>query len=180
SRQQQKWLLQAVGHAVYSDLMFFHRFQQRCLSLGRGAVDFVCQHDLRHDRSGAEFKFAGFLVEQGYARHVRGEHVRRELNAAEGAADGTRQRFRHHGFADAGNILDENVPLTQQPQHRQPDFIALADDDLTHTMGDTLSDLLHNFDRAGTSITTDLSRFLRKFLHVTSLPLLTTPKYSPS
>ena len=34
---------------VERDLMFLHRLQQRALRLGRGAVDFIREHQLRKD-----------------------------------------------------------------------------------------------------------------------------------
>ena len=37
--------------ALAGDLLFFHRFQQRALRLGRGAVHFVGQDHLREDRA---------------------------------------------------------------------------------------------------------------------------------
>ena len=41
------------------DLPFLHRFQQRALNLGRRAVDFVGQNQVRKDRAELGGEFAG-------------------------------------------------------------------------------------------------------------------------
>ena len=56
---------------------------------GRGAVDLVGQHDLGHDRAGAELEVAGLLVVDRDAGDVAGQQVGRELDALEAAADRT-------------------------------------------------------------------------------------------
>ena len=45
------------------------------------------------------------------------------------AAERARQRFRHHGLADPGHILDQDVPLARQRHDRQLELGALPDDD---------------------------------------------------
>ena len=77
----------SVGHAVDRDLLLLHRFEQRRLRLGRGAVDLVGQHDLGDDRPGAELELAAALVVDRHAGDVAGQQVGRELDALEGAAD---------------------------------------------------------------------------------------------
>ena len=70
---------------IHGHLVFFHRFEQGSLGLWGGAVDLIRQNDLSHDRPGAELKFSFLLVENGYACHVAGQHIRRKLDAVEGA-----------------------------------------------------------------------------------------------
>ena len=72
-------------HAIYSDLAFLHSFKQRSLRFGCSTIDLVCQNDLSNHRPGAEFKLAFLLVKNRYAGYVAGEHIRRKLNAIEGA-----------------------------------------------------------------------------------------------
>lgn len=102
---------------IHRHLTFFHGFQQSGLGFRGGAIDFVYQDDLGMDGTGAEFKFAGFLVKNRDAGNVAGQHIGSELDALELAADGPGQCFGQHSLADARHILDENVALTQQSEH---------------------------------------------------------------
>jgi hypothetical protein len=45
---------QGAGFAFHRHLLFFHRFEQRALRLGAGAVDFVGQQHLGKHRAGVE------------------------------------------------------------------------------------------------------------------------------
>src|SRR5205814_1728190 len=74
--------------AVDGDLSLFHHFQQRRLSLWRGAVNFIGENDLREDWPWAELKIASLLVVNGDASDVCRKHVWRELDALERAPDG--------------------------------------------------------------------------------------------
>jgi hypothetical protein len=52
------------------------------------------------------------------------------------------------------------MPLAQQAEHRQANFIAFSEDDLTDAVGDSLGNLLYQFDVAGTTIiAASLARF---------------------
>jgi hypothetical protein len=110
----EEWLGQRHRLAVERDLVFFHRLEQRALRLGRGAVDFVRQHQLREDRAALETKFAGLAVEYRHPEHIRRQQVAGELNALKRQAEGLRQAVRQGGFADAGDVLDEQMAARQQ------------------------------------------------------------------
>jgi hypothetical protein len=131
--------------AVDRHLTLLHRLQQRGLRLGRGAVDFIRQHDLGEDRAGAKLEFLALLVEDVDARHVGGEHVRRKLDAAKRAADAERQRPRQHGLADARHILDQQVAFAQHRQQRQAHLVVFADNHLAYVFGDAVGNRLNNF-----------------------------------
>ena len=60
-RHHEEGLVEHVGLPADGDAALLHRFEKRRLRLGRGAVDFVSQHDLREDRPLAELKLATFL-----------------------------------------------------------------------------------------------------------------------
>jgi hypothetical protein len=113
-RQHHERRFERIGAPVHRHLPLFHGLQQRRLGFGRGAVDLIHQDDLGVDGAGAKFELAGLLVEHGYAGHVAGQHVGRELDALEFAANRSRQRLRQDGLAHAGHVLDQDVALAQQ------------------------------------------------------------------
>jgi hypothetical protein len=57
-----------------------------------------------------------------------GSRSGRELDAAEGAADGLAHRLGQHRLADAGHVLDQDVALAQQGHERHADLDVLPDD----------------------------------------------------
>ena len=72
-----------MGDAFDGYLLFAHCLEQRGLSLGRGTVDFVGQHDLRHYRAGPVLELAGLLVEYRGAGNVAWQQVGGELQPFE-------------------------------------------------------------------------------------------------
>ena len=99
---------------VKRNLVFLHRFQQRALCFGRGAVDFVREHQLREDGTALKAEFAGFPIEDGHAEHVSRQQVAGELNALKRQSQGLRNAMRERGLAHPGNILDEQMAARQQ------------------------------------------------------------------
>ena len=67
--------------------MLLHRLEQRALRLGRGAVDFVGEHQLRKDRAALKAELAGLAVEDRHAEHVGGQQVAGELHALKRQAE---------------------------------------------------------------------------------------------
>jgi hypothetical protein len=61
--------------------VFLHRFQQRALRLGRGAVHFIGQHQLREHRTLVELEGAGVAIEHRDADDVGRQQVAGELDA---------------------------------------------------------------------------------------------------
>jgi len=88
------------------------------------------------DGAPAELELQGFLVEDRHPGDVGGQQVRRTLDPGEGAAHGERQRPGQHGLGDTGHVLQEHVALTQEADQREPDGVALADDDLLDIVDD--------------------------------------------
>ena len=75
-----KRLRQCPGLALDGHLFFFHGFEQRALSFGAGAVDFIGQQHLRKHRSGMENKGLFAALENRHAREVTGHQVGGELH----------------------------------------------------------------------------------------------------
>jgi hypothetical protein len=111
--------VELVRRVVDGHLPLLHALQQRRLGLGGGPVDLVADHHVGEDAAGAELEGPGVLVEDRDARDVGGQQVRGELDAADAAVDAARQRLRQHRLADAGHVLDEQVPLGQQHHQRR-------------------------------------------------------------
>ena len=105
---------QRMRPAVDGDLAFVHGFEQRGLRLGGGAIDLVGQQKIAEDGAGLELEGFGMDIVDGDAQNVAGEHVAGELEAVEAAGDGAREGMRERGFADAGDVLDEQVAARQQ------------------------------------------------------------------
>src|SRR5216683_754030 len=125
----EKRLRKRERFAVDGDLRFVHGFEKRGLRARGGAVDFVSENDVGENRAGAEFKFARFGIVDADAEDVAGEQVRRELDALKAAMEGFCKGLRESGFADAGDVFDEQVTAREQGDKRELDGVFLAVDD---------------------------------------------------
>ena len=75
-----------VEHMAFAfevDLFLLHRFEQRRLGFGRGAVDLIGQEELREDRSLLQMKTGRVHVEHARAENVGWHQVGRELDTRE-------------------------------------------------------------------------------------------------
>ena len=115
--------------AVLRDLALLHRFHQRALRLRRRAVDLVGEHDRVEDRAGVEPERARLGIEDRHAEHVGRQEVARELDAGVLEAERGRERLRERRLAHAGNVFDQQVAAGEQAGEREPQRLALADDD---------------------------------------------------
>ena len=97
-----------------------------------GAVDFVGEDDVGEDGSGLEVEGLFFLVVDGDAEDVGGEHVGGELDAVEVAVDGASEGAGEDGFTDAGDIFDEDVPAGDEADEDVGDGLFLAEEDGFH------------------------------------------------
>ncbi len=117
------------GVAIDGDGVIVHGFEQGGLGARGGAVDFVGEDDVGEDRPGFEVEGLGFLVVDGDAEDVGGEHVGRELNAVEFAIDGAGEGAGEDGFTHAGDIFDEDVAASDQTDEELGDGFATAEED---------------------------------------------------
>jgi hypothetical protein len=134
-----------VRYAVDRNLALLHRFQQRRLGFGRGAIDLVRQKDLRHHRPRAEFERARLRIPDRDSGHVAGEHVGRELQAVEAAAERSGDAFGQHGLAHPGDVLDQEVPLGEQSGDGQFHLAAFAEDHERDVIDKALGDGVGGF-----------------------------------
>jgi hypothetical protein len=125
--------------------LLFHRFEERRLRLGRRAVDLVREDDIGEHATGPELEVTGGAVPHRDARHVGGEEVGSELNAAPAPADRTCDGLGQRRLADAGNVLHEEVPLGEEAHECEMDRPPLAPDHGLDLMRERVE---HLFERA--------------------------------
>src|SRR5690606_15903913 len=97
------------------------------LRLGRRAIDFVGEHELREHGSLVKAERVRLAIEHRHADDVGGQEVARELNALVGHAERFGKRVRKRRFADARNVLDEEVSAREQARDAQPHLMLLAE-----------------------------------------------------
>ena len=111
------------------DLVLFHRLQQRALRLGRGAVDFVRQDQLREHRPGMELEGAAVAVEHRYADDVGRQQIAGELHALEAQTEQLARVWASVVLPTPGRSSISRWPARQQAGHGQPYLPFLAEDD---------------------------------------------------
>src|SRR5581483_11382491 len=129
---------QAARLAFGRHLVLLHRLEQRRLRLRRRAVDLVGEDELREHRTRMELEGRAVAVVDRHADDVGRQHVARELDAVEVEAQQLRQHMRERRLADAGEILDQQVPAREQAGEREPDLTLFAEDDLARLLNDAL------------------------------------------
>ena len=102
--------LERVRAAVDGDLQLLHRLQQAGLGLRRGAVELVDEHDVGEHRAGVELELLRPGVPDRRAEDVRRQQVDGRLHAREATLDGSGERARQLGLADARLVLEQQVP----------------------------------------------------------------------
>ena len=123
---------QLMGGGAAGDGALLHGFEQRGLRFGRGAIDFVGQHQVRENRSGLEAQrlvpaVVGF--DDHAADDVGGHQVGRELDARILEVQDARQRAQQGGLAQARNAFEQHVSAGEQADQNAVDDVVLADDD---------------------------------------------------
>ena len=98
-----------MAAALGGDGGFTHCLEQGGLGAGGGAVDFVGEDDAVEDGSGSELEFGGVAVVDGNADNVGGEEIGSALDSGKGALDGLGKCVGEDGFADTGDVFDEDV-----------------------------------------------------------------------
>ena len=123
---------QIVARAGHRDMLLLHRLQQRRLSAGRGAVDFVSHQQLREDRTGNETKAAlaaGVFFQHFGAENVGRHQVWRELHAAGIHAERNAHGLDQLGLGETGHTNQKRVAAGQDRDQSALDHQVLAEDD---------------------------------------------------
>jgi hypothetical protein len=76
-----------------------------------------------------KFERRAFAVEYRYAKDVRREQIARELNALEVQAHRPGQRMGKRGFADTGQVFNQQVSSRQKTGDGQANLMFFAEDD---------------------------------------------------
>ena len=135
-REDQEWALQLPRAVLARDLTLLHRLQQRRLRLRRRAIDLVAEQHVREDRPGLEAEIADSLVIDRRPGHVRRHEVGRELHAGESKAGHRGERTGDQRLGEARVVLDQHVPVRQQPEEDELERVALAHDGPLHLVQD--------------------------------------------
>ncbi len=115
------------------DGALLHGFEQRGLRLGRGAIDFVGQHQIGEDGAGLEAQGLGAVIvtlDDHAAHDVGGHQIGRELNARILQMQDAAERAQQGGLAEAGHAFEQNMAAGEQADQDAIDHVLLADDDL--------------------------------------------------
>ena len=118
---------QLVCAAPDADLALAHGFEQGRLNLGRGAVDFVRQHQVVEDRALLEHETAGFRAIDFRTGDVGGQQVGGELDAMELCFDAFGKFFDGLGLGQARRALDQHVAVGKQGDEQALDEFFLAE-----------------------------------------------------
>ena len=116
SRDGEKRIGKCVSGAADGDFTFLHGLQQRGLSFGGSAVNFVRKQDVGEDWTLDEAELAPsifVLVEHIGARDVRGHQVGGKLNTIEAYVDDTGERADHQSLGQTWNSLEQAVPASK-------------------------------------------------------------------
>ncbi|MNO74502.1 hypothetical protein D3C76_655040 [compost metagenome] len=118
---------QFIGTAPDTDLALGHGFEQCRLNLGRGAVDFVRQHQVMEDRALLEHEAAGFRAIDLGTGDVGRQQVGGELDAMELRFDAFCQFLDGLGLGQARSALDQHVAVGKQGDEQALDEFFLAE-----------------------------------------------------
>ena len=116
-----KGLGQGMADTVHCDLALFHGFQQGGLGPGGGPVQFVRQEQVGEHGTGLIVQLLGLGIGNAVTRHIRGQHIGGELDAAVAQVQHFGKGQSHGGLAHAGDVLQQDVAPGQNggqdPQH---------------------------------------------------------------
>ena len=127
-RQDDKRHRQRPGQAIDRHLPFFHRLQQRRLRLAGGPVDLICQQQIRHNCAGFILQARRLAIVDGEADDIRRQCIRCELHTLCVQPQHLGKGQGHCRLADAGNILEQDVPLCQNDRKYPDQHAVLAAD----------------------------------------------------
>lgn len=116
--------------AVDRHAPFLHRFKQRRLRLGRGAVDFVGKQQLGEDRPLGQGEARRLEVEQVRSQYVAGHQVGGELDAPEIEPDGAGESLREQRLGGSRRAFEQHMTTSEQRDRDHAGQIPLPEYDL--------------------------------------------------
>jgi hypothetical protein len=124
--QNEERRVQRVGRVAEGDLTLLHAFQESGLHLGGGAVDLVRENDVREHRALARRELPRRLVEHHGPHQVRGQQVRRELDAPERSVHHLGERADRQRLGEAGHPLEQHVAPAEDRHEQALYHLALS------------------------------------------------------
>ena len=105
---------------------------------GRGAVDFVGEHDVGEERAGLEDELAAAVdfLEHRVAGDVAGQQVGGELDALGAEVEEFREALDEFGLAEAGQAFEQDVAAGENAGDDEIDQFLLAEEDLVEAAGE--------------------------------------------
>ena len=120
---------QPAGFPLHGHLPLFHGFEQRTLGLRCGTVDLIGQHDVGKNRAGMKLEATAVAIVDGNAKDVGRQEVTGKLNTLIVQTECRGERMRQGGLTHTGQILDQQVPASQQAGQRQAQLVLFPQDD---------------------------------------------------
>lgn len=120
---------EGVRCAVDRHLSFVHGLKKSGLCTRRGAVDLVGKQEVMEDRALVEMKGAVFGIEDRGAEDIGRKEIGGKLNAGKVEMEGLGEGFGQCGFADPGDIFEQDVSSAEDAKDGQLDAFALGEDD---------------------------------------------------
>ena len=109
----------------------------------RGSIDFVSENDVGKEWTFLELESRGVFVKNRDSQNISREEIGCELDAGEGAIDGSCDRCREHRLADTGDVLDECVPSREQTDQEALHSFGIPEIDSGNVVTECLNGVLH-------------------------------------
>ena len=117
---------------------FLHRFEQRALHFGRGAIDLISEQQVRENRALMRAKFTLRLIENLRPDDVRRQQVDRELHAAELHVDRPRETVHQERFREPRHPLQQQMPAREKRDEQPLDHRILPHHHLRHALAHSI------------------------------------------
>ena len=150
-RQHEKRLGQSPHFPGGGYLLLLHRFEQRGLGLGRRAIDFISQDQVREDRASLKLEFAtalGVFHDEVGPEDVGRHQVGGELDAVERKLEDFAQRADEQRLAEAGHAFEQHMAASENGDQCPFDDRVVANDhlaDFRSQRGESLAERLDLF-----------------------------------
>ena len=148
-REDKERIGQRISLVPDRDLAFLHRLEQRALHLGRRAIDFVRQDQVRKNRTELGREFTAARIVNQRADQIGGQQVGRKLETLKTGLNAGRHRFDGERLGEAGNAFEEDVAIGEQSEQKPVDQIFLSDDDVTDLLAQRRNPLSQLLDLLG-------------------------------
>ena len=127
-RHHEEQIIERIALVADGDLSFLHRLEQCRLDLGGGTIDLVREDQVVEQRALAKLECALLRPVDVGTCQIRGQQVRRELQAVEIAFDTLREYLDGACLGEARRALNQQVPIAQKRDQHAIDQVRLTYD----------------------------------------------------